>query len=81
MESFQQKMKDWKIELELAEIREKEAEAEKERLGEDENKEIEINEGEDSTIKEPEEPMTSAMRVRRWFCFSQMTVHDEAKRG
>ena len=25
--------------------------------------------------------MTSAMRVRRWFCFSQMTVHDEAKRG
>lgn len=31
--------------------------------------------------KQPEEPMSSAMRVQRWFCFSQMTVLDEAKRG
>ena len=31
--------------------------------------------------EQPKEPMSSAMRVQRWFCFSQMTVLDEAKRG
>jgi len=44
--------------------------------------EIKVDGGEEAEeVKQPEEPMSSAVRVQRWFCFSQMTVLDEAKRG
>ena len=41
-----------------------------------------VDGGEEAEVaNQPEEPESSAMRVQRWFCFSQMTVLDEAKRG
>jgi len=43
---------------------------------------VKVDGGEEAEeVKQPEEPVSSAMRVQRWFCFSQMTVLDEAKRG
>ena len=47
-----------------------------------EKQEIKVDGGEEAEeAKQPEEPMSSAVRVQRWFCFSQMTVLDEAKSG